>query len=84
MNAYQRSVLALKLDEIITANAKKKHDDTIPKIGQKGFQVANVVQNSEPHKKMDDKVIGKLAKMAKVSHHTIAKVKVIEEKDLSK
>ena len=71
LSRYQRSVLALKLEDMIRARAKRNQ---LP--GLKQYQAKSVCQNSD--KRIDTK--GELASLANVSHDTIWKVKQIEEK----
>jgi ParB-like chromosome segregation protein Spo0J len=68
LNDYNRSVLALELETIIADKAKERQKLSEGR-GVKG------VQNSAQVKKTRDEV----AKIARVSHDTIAKVKVIEK-----
>ena len=67
LNNYQRSVLALKLEDIFKKKAKEK---------QKESGGAVVQKSAEPPIETRQE----LAKTAHVSHDTIAKVKVIQEK----
>jgi len=67
LSNYQRSVLALELESVFSARAKEQQvrkPESVPQISAK--------QNIETRKE--------LAKVANVSHDTIAKVKVIEAK----
>ena len=66
LNTYNRSVLALQFEEIIKKQAKRNE-----KLGGKGSQ-KSVNQKIDTQKE--------LAKIAEVSHDTIHKVKVIQEK----
>jgi DNA modification methylase len=68
LSNYQRSVLALQLKEVFSAKAKEKQIE-----GGKN----KVVQKSE-QAPIERKVITQIAKVANVSHDTIAKVKKIE------
>ena len=70
LSNYQRSVLALELESVFSARAKEK---------QKDAGKNKVVQISE-QAPMERKAITQIAKVANVSHDTIAKVKVIEAK----
>lgn len=70
LSNYQRSVLALQLEEVFKEKAKEK---------QKEGGKNKVVQISE-QAPMERKSITQIAKVANVSHDTIAKVKVIEQK----
>jgi N6-adenosine-specific RNA methylase IME4 len=70
LSNYQRSVLALRLEDVFSARAKEKQVEA----GKN-----KVVQISE-QAPMERKSISKLAKVANVSHDTIAKVKAIEAK----
>lgn len=78
LSNYQRSVLALQLENVIKAKAKDRqrlHGGTAP--GR------TLVQNSEQvidEKPMERKTISQVAKVANVSHDTILKVKAIQEK----
>jgi len=63
LNDYQKSVLALKLENMIASRSRQ---------GQR----TDLCQNSDKSKPLDTKK--ELADMAGVSHDTIAKVKVIE------
>ena len=68
LSNYQRSVLALQLEDVFSARAKQNQ-----KISEgKGIQI------SEDLKKTEVVAIKEVAKVAKVSHDTIAKVKRIE------
>lgn len=71
LSNYQRSVLALKLEEVFRVKAKEKQIE-----GGKN----KVVQNSEQAKPMERKTISEVAKIANVSHDTISRVKQIEAK----
>lgn len=64
LSNYQRSVLALELKSVFSARAKENLSD-----GGKGCQISDKVDTKK-----------ELAKLANVSHDTIAKVKVIEAK----
>jgi N6-adenosine-specific RNA methylase IME4 len=70
LSNYQRSVLALALESVFSERAKEKQVEA----GKN-----KVVQISE-QAPMERKAITKIAKVANVSHDTIAKVKVIEAK----
>jgi N6-adenosine-specific RNA methylase IME4 len=70
LSNYQRSVLALELEDVFKAKAKEKQ-----KLSEgKGIQI------SEDLKTPEVVTIKEVAKVANVSHDTIAKVKKIEEK----
>jgi DNA modification methylase len=70
LSNYQRSVLALELEDVFREKAKEKQ-----KLSEgKGIQI------SEDLKKPELVTIKEVAKVANVSHDTIAKVKKIEEK----
>lgn len=70
LSNYQRSILALELEEVFREKAKEKQ-----KMSEgKGIQI------SEDLKKPEVVTIKEVAKVANVSHDTIAKVKVIEAK----
>ena len=62
LSNYQRSVLALELESVFSARAKENLSD-----GGKGCQISDKVDTKK-----------ELAKLANVSHDTIAKVKVIQ------
>jgi DNA modification methylase/ParB-like chromosome segregation protein Spo0J len=68
LNSYQRGELALELESVFSERAKQSQIE-----GGKN----KVVQKSE-QAPMERKVITQLAKIANVSHDTIAKVKVIQ------
>ena len=68
LNTYQRSELALELESVFSVKAK---ENQIRK-------PESVVQKSEQQKPMERKAITQIAKIANVSHDTIAKVKVIQ------
>ena len=70
LSNYQRSVLALELEEVFSKKAKEKQIE-----GGKN----KVVQISE-QAPMERKAITQISKVASVSHDTIAKVKKIQEK----
>ena len=70
LSNYQRSVLALELEEVFSLKAKEKQIE-----GGKN----KVVQISE-QAPMERKAITQISKVASVSHDTIAKVKKIQEK----
>jgi DNA modification methylase/ParB-like chromosome segregation protein Spo0J len=70
LNNYQRSVLALELKTVIQEKAKEKKAEKISHYRQTG----EIVQNSAPSEKTRQEV----AKVANVSHDTIAKVEKIE------
>ena len=71
INNYQRSVLALKLEDIYKAKAKENLVSSGKEFG-KGMQ-----KSANPIDKIDTRE--ELSKTAKVSHDTISKVKKIEE-----
>lgn len=68
LSNYQRSVLALQLEEVFKEKAKE----------QQKRKPTSVIQTSEEQKPIV--TIKEVAKVANVSHDTIAKVKVIEQK----
>jgi len=70
LSNYQRSVLALELEEVFSLKAKEKQ-----KGGQGGVLLK---QNSAEAKPIETRK--ELSKVASVSHDTIAKVKKIQEK----
>jgi N6-adenosine-specific RNA methylase IME4 len=72
LSNYQRSVLALELESVFREKAKEIKAEKISHYRQTG----EIVQNSAP----SEKTRQELAKVANVSHDTIAKVKVIEAK----
>lgn len=79
LSAYDRSLLALKLEEFFREKAKENQEAT--QLVGRGIQQKDtmVCQNSDkPIEPVDTKK--ELAKIAGVSHDTIAKVKVIEKK----
>lgn len=67
LSNYQRSVLALELEDVFRAKAKQKQRESGGAVPQKSVEPLIDTQKE-------------LAKVAKVSHDTIAKVKVIEAK----
>jgi N6-adenosine-specific RNA methylase IME4 len=69
LSNYQRSILALQLEEVFSAKAKEKQE--------KGINQFSLIQKSEEAPIV---TIKEVAKVANVSHDTIAKVKVIEAK----
>jgi N6-adenosine-specific RNA methylase IME4 len=71
LSNYQRSVLALELEDLLKKKAKESKAEKVSHYRQTG----EVCQNSD---KPDTKK--ELAKIANVSHDTISKVKVIEAK----
>jgi DNA modification methylase len=72
LSNYQRSVLALELESVFKAKAKENLKSSGEMFG-KGKQIsANPIEKVETRQE--------LAKVANVSHDTIAKVKVIEAK----
>ena len=64
LSNYQRSVLALQLEEVFKEKAKQNLSE-----GGKGFQISEKVNS-----------VKQVSKVAQVSHDTIAKVKKIQEK----
>jgi len=72
LSNYQRSVLALEMEKVISEKARQTKAYKISHYRKTGEKV----QISEPSKK----TINKLSEFANVSHDTIAKVKVIEAK----
>jgi hypothetical protein len=70
--AYERARLALKMKELIAAQAKEKQKE------RKGDQPGATLQKSANLKPIDTRA--ELAAMAGVSHDTIAKVEKIEER----
>lgn len=71
LSAYDRSVLALRLKPMIAEKAKEKQSETLK-------QNATVNQKSDERKEFN--TAKELAKVAGVSHDTIHKVEVIQEK----
>jgi len=71
INAYQRSVLALKLEEIFAKKAKESYDANVGRPSKS-------LQNSATISRVDTRE--ELAKVARVSHDTILRVKKIEKK----
>lgn len=69
LSNYQRSVLALELEDVFKEKAKIKQE--------KGINQFSLIQKSEEAPIV---AIKEVAKIADVSHDTIAKVKVIEQK----
>jgi hypothetical protein len=67
LSAYQRSVLALKLEALFEIKAKEKQKESGGAVPQKSVKPPIDTQKE-------------LAKVAGVSHDTIMKVKVIEQK----
>lgn len=72
LSNYQRSVLALELEEVFSKKAKESKSEKISHFRNTG----EIVQKSEP----SEKTIHKISNIANVSHDTIAKVKHIEAK----
>jgi DNA modification methylase/ParB-like chromosome segregation protein Spo0J len=70
LSNYQRSVLALQLEDVFREKAKESKSEKISYYRQTG----EIVQNSAPSEKTRQEI----AKIANVSHDTIAKVKKIE------
>lgn len=70
LSAYVRTQLALRLEETIAARAKARRDETQGR-PKKGLE--KPVQKSAPEKTRDE-----IAKVANVSHDTVAKVKKID------
>ncbi|NBW18511.1 MAG: hypothetical protein EBR82_62120 [Caulobacteraceae bacterium] len=71
LSSYQRSILALQLEEVFSARAKKNLKISGENYGKGLQKSANpIIQTIDTRKE--------LAKVAKVSHDTIAKVKKIE------
>jgi 16S rRNA G966 N2-methylase RsmD len=71
MSAYVRTQLALQLEETIAARAKGRQLASLKK-----GDVFPVCQNSDKRESIDTK--REVAKLANVSHDTVAKVKVID------
>jgi 16S rRNA G966 N2-methylase RsmD len=70
LSAYVRTQLALRLEETIAARAKARRDETQ---GRPKKDAEKLVQKSAPEKTRDE-----IAKVANVSHDTVAKVKKID------
>jgi N6-adenosine-specific RNA methylase IME4 len=70
LSNYQRSVLALQLESVFKEKAKEK---------QKGGQGGVLLSQKSDEAKQEVSTKKELAKVANVSHDTIAKVKKIEE-----
>jgi N6-adenosine-specific RNA methylase IME4 len=70
LSNYQRSVLALQLEDVFKVKAKENQK----------LSDGKGIQKSEDLKKPEIVTIKEVAKIADVSHDTIAKVKVIEQK----
>tara|TARA_R110002074_G_scaffold315759_1_gene486163 strand:+ start:18 stop:530 length:513 start_codon:yes stop_codon:yes gene_type:complete len=76
LSNYQRSVLALELEDVFSKKAKENLKASGENFG-KGKQIsANPIKPIETRKE--------LSKVASVSHDTIAKVKKIQEKQVKK
>jgi site-specific DNA-methyltransferase (adenine-specific) len=71
LSSYQRSVLALQLEEVFREKAKAKQE-----IGINQYSLPQ--KSAEPSNKTENETRYKIGKVAKVSHDTIAKVKKIE------
>ena len=76
LSPYQRSVLALKLEDIISAKARENQIAT--QLVGKGVQKRETMVLENSPTPINTRV--EVAKIARVSDNTIAKVKVIEEK----
>jgi hypothetical protein len=72
LSAYQRSVLALKLEEVFRAKAR---DNLKTSTGGNNPQPLQKSEKVEPINTQKE-----IAKVAGISHDTIAKVKIIEER----
>ena len=72
LNAYSRSVLALELEPLYTAEARRRSDANL----KRGDKVPDVQKSS--HRENEGLTRDKVAKVAGVSHDTIRKVKFIE------
>lgn len=70
LSNYQRSVLALELEDVFKEKAKEKQK----------LSEGKGIQKSEDLKQPEIVTIKEVAKVAQVSHDTISKVKVIEAK----
>lgn len=70
LSNYQRSVLALELEDVFKEKAKEKQK----------LSEGKGIQKSEDLKQPEFVTIKEVAKVAQVSHDTISKVKVIEAK----
>jgi len=70
ISKYNRTILALKKEKILRPIAERKYKETVGKPIKSG-------QNSAPIPKF--KVREKIAKLAKVSHDTVSRVKYIEK-----
>jgi DNA modification methylase len=73
LSNYQRSVLALELEDVFKEKAKKKQE-----IGINQYSLPQ--KSAEPSNKTENETRYKIGKVAKVSHDTIAKVKTIQQK----
>ena len=71
LSNYQRSVLALQLEEVFSKKAKENQLSSL----KKGVSVPQISAKREPIETRKE-----LSKVANVSHDTIAKVKKIQEK----
>lgn len=71
LSNYQRSVLALELEEVFSKKAKEKQLSSL----KKGTSVPQISAKREPIETRKE-----LSKVASVSHDTISKVKKIQEK----
>ena len=71
LSNYQRSVLALQLEEVFSKKAKENQLSSL----KKGVSVPQISAKREPIKTRKE-----LSKVANVSHDTMAKVKKIQEK----
>jgi len=76
LSNYQRSVLALELEDVFKAKAKENKIIAAEKMNNTFYQKSEKTIN--PIEKID--TYKEVAKVANVSHDTIAKVKKIEEK----
>lgn len=71
LSAYDRSVLVLRLKPIVAERAKEKQSETLKQ---------NITVNQKSDERKEFNTAKELAKVAGVSHDTIHKVEVIQEK----
>ena len=92
LSAYSRSVLALRLEEILKSNAKLSqgtrtdlgfelpHYPSPYKRAEKALELERNITENSTESRTDRETRTQIAKTAKVSSNTIARVKVIEAK----
>jgi|GEM_PF-2224948 len=80
INTYQRGVLALALKPLLAKKAKEKQLSTLKQNSEKSNEINSATVSQNSVKRINHDTQKELAKTAKVSHDTIAKIEYVETK----